>query len=114
VTSAERFAENSLNGSSRGCSFGIVAAEGESVAQPGAAPPGLRPRGVPPSDRPGGSVSSSFNDGQFGFLHVRLQTWFPFTLQVYVNEHEGLAWQMDQRGRRYRRLDRRVNPSCAP
>jgi hypothetical protein len=24
-------------------------------------------------------------DREFGFLHVRLQTWFPFTIQVYVN-----------------------------
>ena len=39
------------------------------------------------------------------FPHVRLQTWFPFTLQVYMNGHEWLARQMDQRGLRYRRLD---------
>jgi hypothetical protein len=31
-------------------------------------------------------------------MHVRLQTWFPFTMQVYVNGHDWLARQMQQRG----------------
>jgi hypothetical protein len=35
-------------------------------------------------------------DPQFGLIHVRLQTWLPFTLQVYVNGHEWLAQQMVQ------------------
>jgi hypothetical protein len=39
-----------------------------------------------------------FVDRHFGLLHVRLQTWFPFTIQVYVNGHEWLARQLDQRG----------------
>ena len=43
-----------------------------------------------------------FIDPEFGLLHVRLQTWFPFTIHVYVNGHEGLARQLDQRGVRYR------------
>jgi hypothetical protein len=30
---------------------------------------------------------------------VRVQTWFPFTLQVYVNGHEWLARQMNSRTR---------------
>ena len=46
-----------------------------------------------------------FIDPEFGLLHVRLQTWFPFTIHVYVNGHEWLARQLDQRGVRYRRLD---------
>ncbi len=33
-------------------------------------------------------------DPQFGLIHVRLQTWLPFTVQVYVNGHEWLAQQM--------------------
>jgi hypothetical protein len=33
-------------------------------------------------------------DPEFGLLHIRLPTWFPFTLQVYVNGHEWLARQM--------------------
>jgi hypothetical protein len=35
-----------------------------------------------------------FLDPDFGLMHVRLQTWFPFTIQVYVNGHEWLARQM--------------------
>jgi hypothetical protein len=36
-------------------------------------------------------------DPQFGLIHVRLQTWLPFTVQVYVNGHEWLAQQMVQK-----------------
>lgn len=32
-----------------------------------------------------------FLDREFGQMHVRLQTWFPFTIQVYVNGHEWLC-----------------------
>ena len=35
-----------------------------------------------------------FLDAQLGLIHVRLQTWAPFTLQVYVNGHDWLAQQM--------------------
>lgn len=42
---------------------------------------------------------------QFGWMHVRLQTWFPFEMQVYVNGREWLAQQMDAAGLRYRRSD---------
>jgi hypothetical protein len=35
-----------------------------------------------------------YNDPEFGRMYVRLETWFPFTLQVYVNGHEWLACQM--------------------
>lgn len=44
-------------------------------------------------------------DPQYGLLHVRLPTWFPFTLQVYLNGHEWLARQLDQRGIGYRQQD---------
>ncbi len=30
-------------------------------------------------------------DCEFGLMHVKIQTWFPFTMQVYVNGHEWLA-----------------------
>jgi hypothetical protein len=33
-------------------------------------------------------------DPEFGFMHVRRPTWFPFTMQVYVNAHEWLARRM--------------------
>jgi hypothetical protein len=37
-------------------------------------------------------------DPDFGLLHIRLPTWFPFTLQVYVNGHEWLARQLTKHG----------------
>lgn len=37
-----------------------------------------------------------FLDPQFGLRHVRVQTWFPFNTQVYVNGHDWLAQQMLQ------------------
>lgn len=42
---------------------------------------------------------------QLGWLHLRLQTWFPFLIQVCLNGREWLARQMDQRGLAYRRAD---------
>lgn len=41
----------------------------------------------------------------FGFMHARLQTWFPFTLQICVNGREWLAHQMDAQGMAYQRAD---------
>jgi hypothetical protein len=35
-----------------------------------------------------------FLDPDFGLIHVRVQTWFPFTIQVYVNGHDWLARQL--------------------
>ncbi len=35
-----------------------------------------------------------FLDPQLGLIHIRLTTWFPFTVQVYVNGHSWLARQM--------------------
>src|SRR2546425_1179752 len=46
-----------------------------------------------------------FIDRVFGRMHVRLQTWFPFTVQVYINGHEWLARQLDRHGIEYQRLD---------
>jgi hypothetical protein len=42
---------------------------------------------------------------QFGWMHVRLQSWFPFEIQVYLNGREWLARQLDRAGLRYRRSD---------
>jgi hypothetical protein len=35
-----------------------------------------------------------FLDSNLGLIHVRLQTWLPYTLQVYVNGHNWLAQKM--------------------
>jgi hypothetical protein len=42
---------------------------------------------------------------QLGFMHVRLQTWMPFYVNVCVNGREWLARQMDQAGLGYARRD---------
>ena len=42
---------------------------------------------------------------RLGFLHLRLQTWFPFLLQICFNGREWLARQMDRAGMAYRRRD---------
>lgn len=41
----------------------------------------------------------------FGFMSTRLQTWFPFSLHLYMNGREWLARQMDQADISYRRHD---------
>lgn len=40
-----------------------------------------------------------------GFMSVRMQTWFPFTIHIYMNGRLWLARQMDQAGMSYRRHD---------
>ena len=41
----------------------------------------------------------------FGFMHLRLQTWFPFQIEVCLNGREWLARQMDRAGLSYQRQD---------
>ena len=36
-------------------------------------------------------------DTELGFMHVRLQSWFPFQIQIYLNGREWLARQLDRR-----------------
>jgi hypothetical protein len=42
---------------------------------------------------------------RLGFLHVRLQTWFPFTVHVCLHGREWLSRQMDAEGIGYHRRD---------
>lgn len=42
-------------------------------------------------------------DPEFGLMYLRLQTWFPFTLQVCVNGHDWLARQMTRQTVIFRR-----------
>lgn len=37
-------------------------------------------------------------DKEFGFMHVRLQTWFPFSMQLYLNGREYLSRLLDKAG----------------
>jgi hypothetical protein len=42
---------------------------------------------------------------EFGFMHGRVQSWFPFSMQVCLNGREWLARQMDGEGMKYARQD---------
>jgi hypothetical protein len=42
---------------------------------------------------------------EFGFMHLRLQTWFPLTIHIALNGREWLARQLDAAGIGYRRCD---------
>ena len=44
-------------------------------------------------------------DVEYGLMHLRLQTWAPFTIQVCINGREWLARQMDRRGIGYEKHD---------
>ncbi len=44
-------------------------------------------------------------DPRFGFMHGRIQTWFPFSIQICLNGREWLARQMDRLGLRYHRRE---------
>ena len=42
---------------------------------------------------------------EFGLMHVRVQSWFPFTVEVCLNGREWLAHQMDRAGLGYEQAD---------
>lgn len=44
-------------------------------------------------------------DPVFGFMNARIQTWFPFSIQICINGREWLSKQMDKKGLLYVRKD---------
>lgn len=46
-----------------------------------------------------------FRHPLFGWMYVRLQTWFPFEVQIGLNGREWLAQRMDREGMKYVRSD---------
>lgn len=44
-------------------------------------------------------------DPVLGFINARIQTWFPFNVQICINGREWLAHQMDKAGLTYERRD---------
>jgi len=46
-----------------------------------------------------------FLDREYGFMHVRVQSWFPFQIQVCLNGHDWLAHKLDRHGVAYCRQD---------
>src|SRR5271165_4037304 len=68
---------------------------------------------APGKDRPG-FVSASvpqrvlyyyFVDKELGPMHVRLQTWAPFTCQVYANGHDFVARRLHKQGIAFEQVD---------
>ena len=39
-----------------------------------------------------------FMDQEFDLIHVKLQTWFPMQVQIYMNGHEWLARKLTANG----------------
>jgi hypothetical protein len=46
-----------------------------------------------------------FLDPRFGLVHLRIQTWLPFTVQVCVNGHEYLRRRLDAEGTGYAMME---------
>jgi hypothetical protein len=46
-----------------------------------------------------------FLDKDLGLMHVRLQTWAPFTCQVYANGHDYVARQLKKKGLAFEQVD---------
>lgn len=50
-----------------------------------------------------------FQHPVFGFMHVRLQTWFPFQVQVWINGREWLSRTLDKK-----KIDYQRRENCFP
>jgi hypothetical protein len=69
---------------------------------------------APGNDRPGFVLRKVpqrvlyyyFIDKELGLMHVRLQTWAPFTCQVYVNGHDYVARQLKKKGSTFEQVDK--------
>jgi hypothetical protein len=46
-----------------------------------------------------------FMDKHFGFMHVKIQTWFPFLIQVYINGRELMKQVLDENNISYQMYD---------
>lgn len=55
--------------------------------------------------RPSLAVYQYRLDPELGWMHARIQTWFPFCIHVCINGREWLSRRMDQEGLRYYRQD---------
>ena len=44
-------------------------------------------------------------DKHFGFMHAKLQTWFPFLIQIYINGREMMKHVFDENGIAYKMYD---------
>jgi hypothetical protein len=53
---------------------------------------------VRPSNRKCLHIYFYFMDREFGLIHVKLQTWFPMQIQIYVNGHDWLERKLTANG----------------
>ncbi|MGH7772919.1 MAG: hypothetical protein ACREQA_11885 [Candidatus Binatia bacterium] len=58
-----------------------------------------------PKDRQCLQLYLYYIDRDFGLMHVRLQTWLPFTIQICINGWEFLACRLDRLGSAYEKRD---------
>jgi hypothetical protein len=49
-----------------------------------------------------------YDHPRFGFMHLRLQTWFPFQINLCINGRHWLGRQLDQAGIAYQKKDNTV------
>ena len=54
-----------------------------------------------------------FLDADLGLIHIRLTTWFPFSVQIYVHGHSWLAQQMLKRRLGFTQQDNAFTGSSA-
>ena len=50
-----------------------------------------------------------FVDAEYGYGYIRIPTWCPFRLQIYLNGHNILAHQLKKRGIGYELIDNAFN-----
>jgi hypothetical protein len=67
--------------------------------------PDKRERGLKLRPRKCLHIYKYFVHPVFGFINARIQTWFPFTIQICLNGREWLARQLDREGAAYVRHD---------
>lgn len=49
-----------------------------------------------------------YNDKEFGIMFVKLQSWMPYTIKIYINVKEYLKKQLDNKGIKYRSYNNSV------
>ncbi len=62
---------------------------------------GLRAGHIGPEIRKCLHLYAYLIDPEFGLMHVKIQTWLPFTIQVWVNGRAWLARRLDEEGIKY-------------
>jgi hypothetical protein len=58
-----------------------------------------------PSERRCAHLYFYYWDHDFGLMHVRMQTWLPFTMQICINGREWLAQQLHRCGSHFTQVD---------